>query len=376
MIEKWDKDTINELHQLDIDEWFDVYNNGLVEDRGFSLLSPEILSIRKNIKSDYEEYLYNCVNDSNFHSYYVFKNEDGKIVSICRIVRIGHDYYFEGLETHRNYYNKGFALKLVNNVIQTLLREDIKAICSQVRNLNIASINFHNNLGFVVSDVNETDTTFKLDIESYLRKTLFNDWASTYNQSVHKSDKENTYPFAGYSKIQNYIFDRCKEIPNARILEMGIGTGLMTWKLYGLEYDITGVDISKEMIKQAKLIMPLNKYVLSDFKSVNLKMDNQKYNVIIFSYSIHHMKPVNQKYLLDVLSSKLEDNGIIIIGDVMTRGNEEMKKLSVEVGKYWDDEEYYPTLESYNNQVLKQHYDISFDKVSFCGGIIELKKKR
>ena len=80
--------------------------------------------------------------------------------------------------------------------------------------------------------------------------------------------------------------------------------------------------------------------------------------------------------MLDVLSSKLDDDGIIIIGDVMTKSNEEMKKLSVQVGKYWDDEEYYPTLEFYNNQVLKQHYDISFHKVSFCGGIIELKKKR
>jgi len=376
MIEIWDKNTINELNQLDIAEWFDIYNNGLVEDRGFSLSNPQILSIRKKIKSDYEEYLSNCVHDSNFHSYYVFKNEEGKIVSICRIVRKSPDYYLEGLETHRDYYYKGFASKLVNNLMQILVREDINVIYSQVRNHNIASINFHKNIGFVLSDVNQTDTIFKLDIESHLRKTLFNDWASTYNQSVHKSDIENTYPFAGYSKIQKHIFDRCKEMPNARILEMGIGTGLMTWKLYGLEYDITGVDISEEMIKQAKIIMPLNKYVLSDFKSVNIKLDSKKYNVIIFSYSIHHMKPINQKYMLDVLSSKLDDDGIIIIGDVMTKSNEEMKKLSVQVGKYWDDEEYYPTLEFYNNQVLKQHYDISFHKVSFCGGIIELKKKR
>lgn len=375
MIKVWNKQKISNLHQLEIDDWFDVLNNRLVEDRGYTLDDPNIESIKDSIKADYINYLKELVDDNRFHSYYVFKDEVDRIVSVCRIVHKGSSYYLEGLETHRDYHQKGYATKLIDSTLQLLARDGINELFSNVRVHNIPSINFHKKIGFEVFESNKENVVHKLDIDNYLRKKLFNDWSSSYNESVQKSDKNKTYPFAGHGEIQQYIFDVCRSIPNASILEMGVGTGLMTYKLYGLEHNITGVDLSEKMIDEAKKIMPLNKYILSDFESVDGKLGDNLYDVIIFSYSIHHMKPINQKYMLDVLADRLNDNGLIIIGDVMTYTNKEMKQLSSENEKIWDDEEYYPTYEEYLNPVLKQHYDISFHKVSFCSGVMELRKK-
>lgn len=375
MFEIWNKDIIHQLLQSDLEDWFDVLNNGLVEDRGFSLSDPNIDEIRQEIKQDYLTYITSLVDDKDFYSYYVYRNEIDKIVSVSRIVKHESKYFLEGLETHRDYYQKGYSTKLVESVIQNLSRDNIEIIYSKVRNHNKPSFSFHLKFGFSEVESDTYNTIFSLNIDMYLRKILFNNWSSTYNKSVEKSDKENTYPFAGYSKIQDYIFNRCREIPNAKILEMGIGTGLMTYKLYGLEYNITGVDLSEKMIEEAKKLMPLNKYILSDFKSVDDKLGINNYDIIIFSYSIHHMKPINQKWLLDNLSNRLSDNGLIIIGDVLTSTNEEMKKIAIENENIWDDEEYYPTYETYLNPVLKQHYEISFKPISFCSGVMELRKK-
>ena len=375
MLEVWDKQKLAKLNQIDIDDWFDVLNNGLIEDRGFSFDNPDINVIKTIIKSDYQSYLVNLVNDTNFHSYYIYRNNYDKIISVCRIVMVNSNYYLEGLETHRDFQKNGFATKLVNGMIQLLVRDDITVLYSKVRHHNEPSNQFHTNFGFDGINSDEDNIIYKLDIENYLRKKLFDDWSSSYNESVKKSDRENTYPFAGYSKIQQYIFDRCKDIVNANILEMGIGTGLMTSKLYGLEHKITGVDLSEKMIKKARDLMPLNKYILSDFNSVESKLENNGYDIIIFSYSIHHMKPINQVYILDMLRDKLSERGLIIIGDVMTNTSKEMRQLSNQFFDIWDDEEYYPTFESYLNPVLKQHYEITFNQISFCSGVMELKKK-
>ncbi len=206
-------------------------------------------------------------------------------------------------------------------------------------------------------------------------KQLFNDWASSYDDSVKKSDQNNTYPFAGYSLIQEMIYKKIVTVPNLKILEMGIGTGRMTFKLYNSGYEITGVDSSSKMIEKSKILMPLNKYINKDFLKVLPELNGIKYDVIIFAYSIHHLMPINQKYLLDMLSNNLNPYGCIIIGDVMTRTSSELDSLAIENSGIWDEEEFYPTLEDYNNKVIKQFYDVEFTKVSFCSGIMTLRKK-
>ncbi len=208
-----------------------------------------------------------------------------------------------------------------------------------------------------------------------MNKQLFDDWSSTYNDSILISERDKTYPFYGYGEIQEYIFKTANIKEQSRILEMGIGTGMMTKELYELDHDITGVDFSSKMILEAKKIMPLNSYIESDFiKSLDILKD-KKFDMIIFSYSIHHLKPINQKYILDMLSNNLTKSGKIIIGDVITRTNKEMDYLAELNESIWDDEEFYPTFEEYDNEVLNQHYLVEYKKITICSGIITLSKK-
>jgi len=65
-----------------------------------------------------------------------------------------------------------------------------------------------------------------------LDKSGFDLWADNYDKSVSLSDDSNEYPFAGYKEILNSIFNIVMQKPNSRILDVGIGTGVISKRLY------------------------------------------------------------------------------------------------------------------------------------------------
>ena len=372
MLETWNKQKISNLSQKDIEQWFDVLNHGLEEDRGHDLSDPNIESIRVGIKKDYIDYLKSCGNNQNFYAYYILR-DDGTIVSVCRIVIVDDKYYLEGLETHRNYYQKGFSSKLLNKVMYELKRNNIKTFYSMVRNHNHKSLNFHYKNGFSEEDKDDVNTKFTLNVENQIRKELFDHWASNYNKSVIRSEQEETYPFAGYSNIKYQIVNIVTKKPFANILDMGMGTGEITSPLYDLGYKITGVDLSEKMIDLAKKKMPNAIFICDTFQNALTKLNDQ-YDFIIFNYSIHHLEYQSQKDLLLKIHKNLSGQGRIIIGDVSTLNREDMDKLQEKYGSIWDDEEYYPTVDIYQKSELKNFYKISYKKINEVAGLFVLLK--
>lgn len=209
-----------------------------------------------------------------------------------------------------------------------------------------------------------------------MNKELFNDWASTYNQSIQKDETDKTYPFYGYGKVQKHIHNQVNKKNNSKILEMGIGTGMMTVKLYESNHSITGVDFSRNMINEAKKTMPLNRYIESDFSRSLEHIKDETFDSIIFTYSIHHLKLPEQIDLIKKLVGNLNANGMILIGDVMTKTNKEMIHLAKINSKIWDNEESYPVFSEYDNEDLRKYFHIDYTKTSFCSGVITLKKSR
>lgn len=61
-----------------------------------------------------------------------------------------------------------------------------------------------------------------------LDKKGFDLWAEGYDKSVGLSDDDNTYPFAGYKKILNEIYNQVLTTSAKRILDIGFGTGTLT----------------------------------------------------------------------------------------------------------------------------------------------------
>jgi putative AdoMet-dependent methyltransferase len=65
-----------------------------------------------------------------------------------------------------------------------------------------------------------------------LSKQDFDLWANGYDKTVQVSKESGVYPFAEYRAILNAIFKKVMGKENARVLDIGFGTGVLTSKLY------------------------------------------------------------------------------------------------------------------------------------------------
>lgn len=98
-----------------------------------------------------------------------------------------------------------------------------------------------------------------------LDKKGFDLWADGYDKTVGISNKENTYPFAGYKDVLGSIFQTIMEKQNATVLDIGFGTGTLTKKLYEHGCSIYGQDFSSRMIELASEKMPGHHLYQGDF---------------------------------------------------------------------------------------------------------------
>ena len=81
-----------------------------------------------------------------------------------------------------------------------------------------------------------------------LNKQGFDLWANDYDLTVQVSEENNLYPFAGYKKILNTIFNEVMQNKQSNVLDIGFGTGVLTTKLYEHGHHIDGLDFSAKMI--------------------------------------------------------------------------------------------------------------------------------
>lgn len=198
----------------------------------------------------------------------------------------------------------------------------------------------------------------------------FDLWADGYDQSVHLSDEDGTYPFAGYKQILNEIYCRVLSGGQNSVLDIGFGTAALTAKLYEYGLKIYGQDFSEKMIEKAREKMPEAELYPGDFSSGLVEeLKQNKYDAIIATYSLHHLTDGQKINLIRNLLPLLNKGGHIYIGDVVfeTRGElEHHKKL---IGDAWDDEEIYFVAD----ELIKSFPQMKFEKVSFCSGLLSLE---
>lgn len=204
----------------------------------------------------------------------------------------------------------------------------------------------------------------------------FNEWSKDYDRSVEACEKEDSYPFAGYtevlSKIEQIVLS--KEKPS--VLDLGFGTAVLTEKLYQRGCRITGVDFSQSMIQEAKRKMPQANLILGDFTSgIPKDLHKMRYDFILGTYSIHHVQKQNQLAFLRSLSGYLAEGGKILIGDVMFQSQREYDLCHEKCASQWDEDEVYPVFERLEPPLSEFGLSVCFQQISFCSGILSIQKR-
>ena len=204
-----------------------------------------------------------------------------------------------------------------------------------------------------------------------LNSSGFNVWADGYDESVQQSDAGGVYPFAGYATMLQEIYGRICACGAKDVLDIGFGTGTLTAKLYAHGCNLFGQDFSSRMIELARQKMPRAKLYQGDF-SLGLvqELKQRRYDAIVATYALHHLTDEQKVALIRELLPLLNEKGCIYMGDVAFATRAELEQCQAQAGDEWDRSEIYFVFDE-----LKQAFpQLEFERVSYCAGLLTLKK--
>lgn len=197
----------------------------------------------------------------------------------------------------------------------------------------------------------------------------FDLWAGSYDESVGRSDQQNTYPFAGYRQVLNEIYRGVLSQPAKTVLDIGFGTGVLTAKLYQQGCRIFGQDFSRKMIEMAQKKMPQAQLYQGDFsQGLAQPLTQRSYDAIVATYSLHHLEDGQKVLFLQNLLPLLNPSGRVYIGDVAFATRADLEACKQAAGDGWDSEEFYFVYEELKPALP----GLTFTPCSFCAGVLTL----
>ena len=198
----------------------------------------------------------------------------------------------------------------------------------------------------------------------------FDAWQARYDADVAACEATGNYPFAGYTDLQQQVFDIIHAREGVSALDLGCGTGRMAGRLLEAGHPVTAVDFSDNMLAAAAKNAPGAELVKAELEEVPEKLAGRQFDCIYAAYSLHHLPDERKYVLLEKLRAMLKPDGVIVLGDVSFPDREGMEAVKEAYEDGWDDSEFYLVRDELE-QALPQ-FDVDCIPISFCADVLIL----
>jgi putative AdoMet-dependent methyltransferase len=197
---------------------------------------------------------------------------------------------------------------------------------------------------------------------------IFDSWAPHYDDFVDSGST--SFPFAGYREVLERIFELADSKSGMKILDVGVGTGLLAQKFIASGCETWGIDYSSKMLEEARKKLPDAHLVLGDVRSPWPSDLSTNFDRIVSAYVLHHFDldtkiEVIRRMAYELLGHK----GRLVIGDISFSTFAQRAKKRREFSHLWDDDEYYWAADEMKTRLLDDGFNIVYEQVSFCAGV-------
>lgn len=193
----------------------------------------------------------------------------------------------------------------------------------------------------------------------------FDRWAADYDAEVGRGQG---FPFEGYERVLQRVFERALAKPHLTVLELGCGTGNLTARFVQAGCRVWGSDFSAEMLKIARRKITGAHFFQHELGKPLPGDVPQRYARIVSTYVFHHFDQTAKIQLLTALRAHLEPGGWIVIGDIAFASAEARQQAKQAAGEAWDEEEYW-LVEDDLPALRAAGFQAEFEPVSFCAGV-------
>jgi putative AdoMet-dependent methyltransferase len=138
---------------------------------------------------------------------------------------------------------------------------------------------------------------------------LFDEWSENYNQTVSGNDPEYREVFEHYE----HILDEVASLSSGVVIEFGVGTGNLTFKLLQRGLQVYGIEPSEGMrVQMEKRELPCI-LLTGDFLDFPTIQDNV--DTIVSTYAFHHLTDIEKEQAVSIYSKLLGESGKIVFAD-------------------------------------------------------------
>ena len=273
-------------------------------------------------------------------------------------------------ENYLTHFNNQW--KLVNDEIHRLnvIRKSLEQVIDKI---------YQETDKYTVKDdlleiINESNKLNEIKNE-WKDKWNFNSWAKSYDEDV-KKDTGELKIYKNYDLILQSVYDLVEALDrrNSNILEIGVGTGNLASKFLKNNYNIIGIDQSREMLSVAKEKYPSLKVRLGEF--LKIPYDNNSFDIIISTYAFHHLNEEEKCIAIEEIIRVLKDDGVIIIGDLMFESKEEEQEMLKNLSQkqiYAIKDEYYSYIDLLKDEFNKYNKNLKYNRIDKFNYIIRIE---
>ncbi|SFK23721.1 putative AdoMet-dependent methyltransferase [Halobacillus dabanensis] len=204
---------------------------------------------------------------------------------------------------------------------------------------------------------------------------LFNQWASSYDDTVAGKDPEYREVFEGYEEM----LERLANLSKSPVMEFGVGTANLTRKMIEQNKVVLGVEPSSEMRRIAKVKCP--EAAIYDGNFLEYPSLLTPIRSIISSFAFHHLTSDEKREALQKFREHLEDDGEVIFIDTLFKDEAHKQALIQDAEKQGFlnlardlQEEYYPYLEDIKEIFVEEAFEVTFEQLNKYAWLIQARK--
>lgn len=166
---------------------------------------------------------------------------------------------------------------------------------------------------------------FNLELSDFRFNTLFDNFAENYDETISMEDGEYRELFKNYNEILNETVKHIGKYKDAKVIDIGAGTGNLTNIASKVGYDVVGIEPNLKTRNIATAKYPSLKFVSGTFLS--LPIDDKSVDAIISSYAFHNLTDEEKEQAISEFKKKLKDDGTVVIADTLYENSKAKESL-------------------------------------------------
>lgn len=167
-------------------------------------------------------------------------------------------------------------------------------------------------------------------------RALFDRWAETYDADT----ADPSGPLIGYGESLLMVKEMVSTSVGATLLDIGIGTGSLAALFEKRVAEITGIDVSKQMLVRCRAAHP--DFRLEEGSFTEIPFPDARFDIIVSSFTFHEINPEERSAACLEVARVLRPGGQVVILDIMFPSGVAVNEARQAIGSSWDPDEEYP----------------------------------